>query len=809
MLASLAETDGRVRPHELEDAASLAADVSLRRRLLRAGVWWAGGVGALRVFDRGLEQAGDGSRVDSDTTMATSFIELVEEADPIGSPESDARVIGRDLEEALRAVAGSVGADEGRRGGSRGGVGRRRAQAWLLGALYERCVELSCAAAGEGANERRSRGLFYTPGWLVGETLAGALEPTLAARLAASGPDAGAREAAVLGMRMCDPSCGAGAFLFPVVERLAEQLLIERQSGIAETGGTAAEPARRAIIDVVESCVFGVDSDATAVALSRVGLWLSACGGEERREETEKVGRPEAERAMRAVERAVVADDALLGAAFRDETAGRWRRFDVVVGNPPFLNQLETATVHSRRRDAAVRARLGEAIRSYTDASATFVALGVRLTRAGGRLGFVLPQSVLAARDAAGVRREALARARLERLWAADGHVFAGANVYVCVPTFRAVEERDDDGGTEVTEPAPAGAVLLRLADRRDPTRVVRTAEGRLDEAAMAGEPWSELLASMRGVPPAVVVKGGTLAAIAAATADFRDQYYGLAGALVESEALGTGAGGGCDATGGCGMVRAIDAESSVEMSFPRVATTGLIDPAACWWGEVETRLLKERWRSPRVDREAVASRDGELGAWLTTRLRPKVMLATQTRVVEAYVDAEGRYVPCTPVVSVTPRNAGDGHGSGASWFEADEALWLIAAAVSSPVVSAWAMRRHAGAAMHADALKLAAREVAALPLPSDRGAWRSAGAIFRAVQDARASAGPRSDAAYLREAFGEFAEAGCAAYGVTGEDRRETCGWWLGRLEKRRAPRRPERARSESGAPAPPRQTD
>jgi type I restriction-modification system DNA methylase subunit len=70
-------------------------------------------------------------------------------------------------------------------------------------------------------------------------------------------------------------------------------------------------------------------------------------------------------------------------------------QFDVVVGNPPFLNQLSRAT--SRRPQ-----RFGGG--PYADAAAEFLALAMRLARPGGRVGLVLPQSLLSTRDAAAIR---------------------------------------------------------------------------------------------------------------------------------------------------------------------------------------------------------------------------------------------------------------------------------------------------------------------------------------------------------------------------------------------------------------------
>lgn len=65
--------------------------------------------------------------------------------------------------------------------------------------------------------------------------------------------------------------------------------------------------------------------------------------------------------------------------------------FDIVVGNPPYLSQMAAATT----RGGSSRHGGGP----YADAAVEFLALAVELARAdGGRVGLVLPQSILGVR---------------------------------------------------------------------------------------------------------------------------------------------------------------------------------------------------------------------------------------------------------------------------------------------------------------------------------------------------------------------------------------------------------------------------
>jgi hypothetical protein len=175
---------------------------------------------------------------------------------------------------------------------------------------------------------------------------------------------------------------------------------------------------------------------------------------------------------------------------------------------------------------------------------------------------------------------------------------------------------------------------------------------------------------------------------MATATAGFREQFYGLAAHVVESE----------------------------HGELPRLVTCGVIDVGHCAWGERPLRFAGRRWQHPRVD---VAAIDGEaLRRWVHDRLVPKVVLATQTKVLEAAVDLDGTWVPSTPVIAV--------HAPA-------EELFRVAAVLSAPPVSAWAASNYSGVALASNAIKLSARQALEIPLPADDDAWREAADVLAA----------------------------------------------------------------------------
>lgn len=127
--------------------------------------------------------------------------------------------------------------------------------------------------------DRRSSGTHYTPKALTEEIVRYTLEP-----LAYVGPAEGKpREdwrlkpaVELLGLKICDPAMGSGAFLVQVVRWLSERIVEAWDAEKAE--GSHAESREERIMHarrlVAERCVYGVDINPLAVEMGKLSLWL-------------------------------------------------------------------------------------------------------------------------------------------------------------------------------------------------------------------------------------------------------------------------------------------------------------------------------------------------------------------------------------------------------------------------------------------------------------------------------------------------------------------------------------------------------
>lgn len=437
---------------------------------------------------------------------------------------------------------------------------------------------------------------------------------------------------------------------------------------------------------VARACGYDIDPHAVAVAEAAINLWAIESG---------------------------VTPQPLPGLQTGDGLLDELPKAAVVVGNPPFLNQLRSASSNRADRRRALRDRWGDLVGAYTDDAWLFLAAGAEAIEAGGSLAMVQPVSLLAAQHAEPIREAVQRSARLDGLWLSDGHVF-DASVQVC----GVIGAQDDED-----------LVTDEVRRWTGPDFVERPHGTRPNS-----ETWGPLAAGGRGIPTPELKASGTLDALASATAGFRDQFYGFAPFVDEAE---------------------VD-----ETDLRPLVTVGMIDPLALRWGEADFRFAKKSYRRPAVRIGDLRGADPTLAEWVRARSRPKVLVATQTRVIEAWVDETGSAIPATPVISVEPHDSDD--------------VWLVAAALMAPPIAAHCLARKFGTAMSLDALKLAARDIEQLPLPTRRSTWERGAELARDVSTANGA--ERLDLVI------RFGETMSEAYGVGSA----SLEWWRARLPQR-----------------------
>lgn len=400
--------------------------------------------------------------------------------------------------------------------------------------------------------------------------------------------------------------------------------------------------------------------------------------------------------------------------------------WDLVIGNPPFLSQLATRTTRTAKLQEAARQRFGE-LGAYADSASLFLLGAVEMVREGGVVVMVQPQSFLSTRDTSAVRTSLLASARLHSIWASEAQFFE-ASVRVCAPIL----QRPIASSLAEIQPVQVwwGGQLKNFVGL----------EQFVEPQPLAGDSWGPLFARAQGLPSVGSTAGPRLADIATATAGFRDEFYALLDSSVD-----------------------LGQTARQQLDSPEVSpliTVGMINPGSESWGIQPRRFGGRVQFAPAADMAALHQSNPRIAQWARARQVPKVLVATQTRVVEAVADPAGRLIPVTPTISVEPRDA----------VNPRESVWRLTAALLSPPVSARALSANLGAGLSSGALRWSARSVVQVELPVEASAWAQGAVLAQQL----AAAEPTGRAAKLTE----LGKVMCDAYRL--ESTHPVYSWWL-----------------------------
>ena len=510
--------------------------------------------------------------------------------------------------------------------------------------------------------------------------------------------------------QICDPTCGGGSFLIAAAEALADR-------GVA-------------VQEIVEQRLFGgeIDPQAGALAQDSLRAWAE-----------QRIGRVAGSRLCPRI----AVGDMLLRTP--ESWVGRKPEgWDLVIGNPPFLSQLATRTSRSSAVREAVQQRFGE-IGVYADSASLFLLGALDMVCEGGVVVMVQPQSFLATRDTAAVRSSLLGSAQLRGIWASESEFFE-ASVRVCAPVLQC----SVTGDSQLVQSTQS----TQLAQSAQPTQAAQSVqvwwggkpndlgniEQFVEQQPLPGDSWGPLFARAHGLPSVGSTAGPRLGEVATATAGFRDEFYALLDSSVDLGQSGPQLLGGAQAS--------------------PLITVGMIDPGSHSWGMQARRFGGRKQLAPAADMAALERLQPRIAEWARARQVPKVLVATQTRIVEAVADPVGRLIPVTPTISVEPRNTS----------HAQECVWHLTAALLSPPVSARALSAHLGAGLSSGALRWSARSVLQVELPIDETVWASGAVLAQKLASCDQADRPKS--------LAELGKVMCAAYEIDPTD--AVFGWWL-----------------------------
>ena len=187
----------------------------------------------------------------------------------------------------------------------------------------------------------------------------------------------------LLGITICDPACGSGAFLNAALQFLmAEHKLIDEMEAKL-TGSELIFPNIEN--SILENNLYGVDINEESVEIARLALWL-------------RTAKPH--RKLSSLNNNIKCGNSLISdPEIAGEKAFNWQAefpqvfakggFDVVIGNPPYVNMVNILDENQRK----YYQKNYKTVKNKSDLYSIFTEKASKLIRENGLFGFIFPNS--------------------------------------------------------------------------------------------------------------------------------------------------------------------------------------------------------------------------------------------------------------------------------------------------------------------------------------------------------------------------------------------------------------------------------
>jgi hypothetical protein len=316
----------------------------------------------------------------------------------------------------------------------------------ILGSIYERFLGKVIVTTDKRAKledrpqVRKAGGIYYTPTHIVHYIVDATLDPLVN----------GKSFAEIKKLRIIDTACGSGSFLIAAFDRLivATADWFNANPSKAKAAGCIETPSggwRLSLTqkrELLVNCIYGIDLDHQAIEVAQLSLFLKLL--EEESASSTQPGQQEIEQALLpSLAYNIVNGNALIDEDFYDgellpendltlkptnfvrtfskvfEEGG----FHGVIGNPPYLFLTELKAEEKsyfQRRYSTTEYRF--------DIYALFVERAItKILRPGGRLGYIVPHTLLANDSFEKIRRLVLAESYIDQVIDIGPGVFQGA----------------------------------------------------------------------------------------------------------------------------------------------------------------------------------------------------------------------------------------------------------------------------------------------------------------------------------------------------------------------------------------------
>ena len=455
----------------------------------------------------------------------------------------------------------------------------------VLGQVYEQYLgkilektKSGRAKLKEGQAHRKEQGIYYTPIYIVDYIVKNTVLSTL--------KNTKKKE----DLKIVDTACGSGSFLIKAFDYLYEELSKNKEANQNKLDSQGAYSIKT---EILKRNIYGVDLDNKAVEITKLNLLLKA---------SEKNRKLPEELDLHIKHGNSLVDDESFKNAFEWNGDFRAGSFDVVIGNPPYIDSEEMVKTQPEIREYLTKKYA--TAKGNWDIFLVFIEKGLLLLKDGGYLGMIVPNKLLSA-DYAKAIRGYIQNYKIISIRDYSKIPVFKASVYPIVIIIKKESPKSNRFLVETMKPDTDGVKieLSKTFKQED-----------LDTKNQST--WAHIFS-----------ESGT-AIIDKITSDSinLDEIANVFGAATVSEAY---------------ELKKTIQELDKQKDYFKFINTGTIDSYRSLWGLYKTKYIKDSYKKPIVNREDLKKFSDKRYAEAS---KEKIIIAGMTKELECYLD-KGEYL--------------------------------------------------------------------------------------------------------------------------------------------------------------------
>ncbi len=239
-----------------------------------------------------------------------------------------------------------------------------------------------------GRAHRKEQGIYYTPTYIVDYIV----KNTVGEHIKDKTIDE------ILEIKILDPACGSGSFLIRTFQEICNIVKKKLTKGEKITHSTFRNYNGRLNLaqktTILTRCIYGVDLDKKAVEIAQLNLLLKLLEGET----SESISQLESTKKLLPMLNNIKNGNSLIDdKSFDEKHAFIWEdefpfKFDVVIGNPPYVKARDTKDPKSRKYMETCGQF--ETLYKMWDLYIAFVERGIKLLKPNGCFAMIIPDTI-------------------------------------------------------------------------------------------------------------------------------------------------------------------------------------------------------------------------------------------------------------------------------------------------------------------------------------------------------------------------------------------------------------------------------